>query len=141
MNHVARPTVLLRHDLPDRSHHFDWLLDLAASTDAPLTTFRLQQPVHAKQQRTRLAAEKIADHRRRYLDYEGPLSGNRGTVRRIAAGHIISAVSTSDQWLLTVHWTAPQPIVQQLQLDRHAETDADSSQWTVFCISQTQPNP
>ena len=28
----------------------------------------------------------IAEHRRDYLGYEGPVSGNRGTVRRVADG-------------------------------------------------------
>jgi hypothetical protein len=30
--------------------------------------------------------ERIGDHRRSYLDYEGPVSGNRGDVARIEAG-------------------------------------------------------
>ncbi len=29
-----------------------------------------------------LAARLLADHRREYLDYEGPVSGDRGTVAR-----------------------------------------------------------
>ncbi|MEM6315195.1 MAG: hypothetical protein AAF743_13970 [Planctomycetota bacterium] len=28
----------------------------------------------------------IHDHRRKYLDYEGPISGDRGEVRRVASG-------------------------------------------------------
>jgi len=31
-------------------------------------------------------AERIADHRLVYLDYEGPVSGDRGTVTRFDAG-------------------------------------------------------
>lgn len=30
--------------------------------------------------------QRLADHRREYLDYEGPISGNRGEVRRVAGG-------------------------------------------------------
>ncbi len=33
-----------------------------------------------------LAAARLADHRLAYLDYEGPVSGDRGVVRRVAAG-------------------------------------------------------
>lgn len=29
---------------------------------------------------------RLEDHRRAYLDYEGPISGGRGEVRRVAAG-------------------------------------------------------
>jgi hypothetical protein len=31
-------------------------------------------------------AERLADHRLTYLDYEGPVSGDRGSVRRLDAG-------------------------------------------------------
>ena len=31
-------------------------------------------------------AERLADHRLAYLEYEGPVSGERGNVRRIDAG-------------------------------------------------------
>ena len=33
-----------------------------------------------------IAAEPLPDHRLVYLDYEGPISGNRGTVARWDAG-------------------------------------------------------
>ncbi|HEV2971076.1 MAG TPA: DNA polymerase ligase N-terminal domain-containing protein [Pirellulales bacterium] len=34
-----------------------------------------------------IAAEQLPDHRLAYLDYEGPISGDRGTVIRWDAGH------------------------------------------------------
>lgn len=34
----------------------------------------------------KLMAERIQDHRLAYLDYEGPVSGGRGSVRRIDKG-------------------------------------------------------
>lgn len=40
-------------------------------------------------------AEQLADHRREYLDYEGPVSGNRGTVRRWDTG-TFRALPTDD---------------------------------------------
>src|SRR5262249_41898667 len=33
-----------------------------------------------------LPARPLGDHRLAYLDYEGPVSGNRGTVRRVDRG-------------------------------------------------------
>ncbi len=33
-----------------------------------------------------IPARRIGDHRKAYLTYEGPLSGNRGTVRRVDEG-------------------------------------------------------
>ena len=34
-------------------------------------------------------AIRIADHRPIYLDYEGPISGDRGEVRRVADGEFV----------------------------------------------------
>ncbi len=33
-----------------------------------------------------IPVEPLGDHRRAYLDYEGPVSGDRGNVRRVASG-------------------------------------------------------
>ena len=77
------PTVLLRHDLPDGSHHFDWLL--ARDPEGPLLTFRLDRDVAAEPTPS-FAGQQLPDHRRLYLDYEGPISGDRGTVRSVARG-------------------------------------------------------
>lgn len=42
---------------------------------------------------------RLDDHRRIYLDYQGPISGNRGWVRRVAAGTCRLRQSPS-QWLV-----------------------------------------
>jgi len=34
----------------------------------------------------KLAAERIGDHRKAYMKYEGEISGGRGTVKRVAEG-------------------------------------------------------
>ena len=36
-----------------------------------------------------VGAEQLADHRPAYLDYEGPVSGDRGSVRRLDAGTLV----------------------------------------------------
>lgn len=36
-----------------------------------------------------IAARRLADHRLKYLDFEGPLSGDRGTVSRVDAGQYL----------------------------------------------------
>lgn len=51
-----------------------------------LTTFRMEVGVHGLRPPAALGAERLADHRRVYLEYEGPLSGDRGEVRRVASG-------------------------------------------------------
>jgi hypothetical protein len=60
--------------------HYDLMLELEPG--AKLSTWRLPHwPPQGGDQFT-----PIAEHRRDYLDYEGPISGDRGSVQRVAAG-------------------------------------------------------
>ena len=77
--------VVLRHEGVD-DPHFDLMFETEPHGD--LTTWR--SDVWPLEDRTPLV--RIGAHRREYLDYEGPLSGNRGTVRRVASGTF--------QWLM-----------------------------------------
>jgi DNA polymerase Ligase (LigD) len=63
--------VVLEHDYPER--HWDFMLE----AEGVLRTWRLAAPPEPG---TPLAAEASFDHRLQYLDYEGPVSGNRGQV-------------------------------------------------------------
>lgn len=69
---------LLRHDSP-RGRHWDLLLEAGAV----LRTWQLPARPQADKE---LDCRALADHRLRYLDYEGPLSGGRGSVVREDAG-------------------------------------------------------
>lgn len=61
--------------------HYDLLFETAAGS--PLRTYRVDRwPMETGA----VLVERLADHRRIYLDYEGPISGNRGSVRRVAQG-------------------------------------------------------
>ena len=51
--------------------------------EAALRTWRLLQPPQAG---VACPAEPLPDHRLAYLNYEGPVSGNRGSVQRWDAG-------------------------------------------------------
>jgi hypothetical protein len=83
------PWVLVRHDTPDGLWHFDWMLDPGPdhpaqhTPDVRLITFRLRE--HPKDYHDS-PVERLPEHRIHYLTYEGPLSGNRGQVRRIDEG-------------------------------------------------------
>lgn len=65
--------VVLTHDHPFL--HWDFMLEQQGS----LRTWRLRQPPAAG---LVLEAEPLPAHRIAYLDYEGPVSGDRGTVQR-----------------------------------------------------------
>lgn len=73
---------ILRHETPPgspRPLHWDFLLEDAGTL---LTWALAQQPAAGRP----IAAEALANHRTAYLDYEGPVSGNRGTVTRWDSG-------------------------------------------------------
>ena len=76
--------VVLLHVLPDGSRHWDLGLDQGES----LATWQiLDDPARlARREVAALPLRRIADHRRAYLDYEGPVSGNRGSVTRVDRG-------------------------------------------------------
>lgn len=72
--------VILHHQLAEGEH---W--DLMLEHNGVLLTWQLpQNPLFAGA--LPMPARRIADHRPIYLSYEGPISGDRGTVRRIAGG-------------------------------------------------------
>ncbi|MEM7473882.1 MAG: hypothetical protein AAF483_02760 [Planctomycetota bacterium] len=88
---------LLRHEYLEtettgqESQHSHWDLMLEHAGARALVTFQLQELPpkilgHAESEATLVPAIRIADHRPLYLDYEGEISGNRGSVRRIWAG-------------------------------------------------------
>src|SRR5207244_11676015 len=86
--------VVLEHDHP----HLHW--DFMLETGETLRTWRLAVPPETG--RT-TAAESLGEHRRAYLDYEGPVSGNRGSVRRWDAGDFDGLEDSSTEVRVDLH--------------------------------------
>lgn len=82
-----RRFVVLQHDYPFL--HWDLLLEAGDV----LKSWRLLRPVSTG---LWIPAESLPDHRSKYLDYEGPVSGDRGSVKRVMAGHF-EQVSADDE--------------------------------------------
>jgi hypothetical protein len=127
--------VLLLHELPDGSSHYDWMIERPTPTPTPtphppprahpdptpapkpgLLTFRTlhrpdltpgQPAPPARAPADMFHVEHLPDHRPEYLDYEGPVAGNRGRVRRLARG-VVTALHTCacDRIELTGYWLA-----------------------------------
>jgi hypothetical protein len=75
-----------------RSTHWDFMIE----TDNTLKTWSLdEEPGYDRV----ISAVRIADHRREYLDYEGPLSQDRGNVTRFDHGSY-TLISEDDTGLL-----------------------------------------
>jgi hypothetical protein len=69
--------VLLEHDW--NGIHWDFMLESGEG----LRTWAIDAPIMAGRE---LPARALGDHRPIYLEYEGPVSGNRGNVKRIDSG-------------------------------------------------------
>ena len=98
--------------------HFDLLI---GRFDAPLITLRLPTwPV-----RGRLSLTRLPDHRPIYLDYEGPVSGNRGEVKRVEAG---TCDATGD-------WLRAQPTQLRLHVSEIDGKPAHSERFQSLTLS------
>jgi hypothetical protein len=76
--------VILRHDTPPgfpRATHWDLLFEIGQC----LRAWALAEEPQAD---CEIAAESLPDHRLAYLDYEGPVSGDRGAVSQWDAGTV-----------------------------------------------------
>jgi hypothetical protein len=102
------------HDCPDdqpRPSHWDLFLE----EEGQLRTWAIaQEPMP----NVELLAEQLSEHRLAYLEYEGPVSGNRGTVTRWDYGEYERIEATNDRLVLEMSGTR---CAGRLQLTRDAE--------------------
>lgn len=129
---TSRPTVQLRHDLPDGTHHVDWLVARDGDGTAPLLSFRLPDRLDRLPPGATMTAEAIADHRPLYLDYEGEISGGRGRVARLARGVVTAWAGDG----ATVRWHARDGSVTEQDL---ALAGAGEPHLTIKCLTRRCP--
>ncbi len=133
----TRPTVQLRHVLPDGSEHVDWMIAQDPAGHDRLITFRLPRRIDDLVEGETVIAEDIGLHRPAYLDYEGPVSGGRGEVTRLRRGDVVSWDREADRWVLEVVWPAVAsqvPIRQNLRLERRS-----GRKWRVTAVARERP--
>jgi hypothetical protein len=90
---VERRFVIQRHCSP-AGDHFDFMLECA---DA-LATWQL--PAWPPPCGATLPATALADHRKAYLDYEGEVSGGRGSVAIVDSGRYETIEHGEGLWLI-----------------------------------------
>jgi hypothetical protein len=81
---------------------------------------------------------ELSDHRREYLTYEGPVSQNRGTVRRVAAGVVVATPVTLEPATVHLSLTIESPEVRRIDfvmIHVRNKTPDDRPAWQV---DQTQ---
>jgi hypothetical protein len=110
---------VLTHDHPIL--HWDFLLEQGEK----LRTWRLAQPPDAAGP---IDAEALADHRLAYLDYEGPVSGDRGEVRRWDRGEYEIIESTRERLVVRLEG-------ERLRGEASLERPAGTANWTFHLDS------
>ena len=121
--------VILRHDMPphtNRPGHWDLMLE----TGGALATWALEELPESGYTR---AAVRLADHRLDYLDFEGPVSGDRGTVTRWDAGQYRVESQSPTVWHVIVRGNQ---LNGQLVLEAVAE---EPQRWTVRYAAAEDP--
>ncbi len=96
------PYVILRHRFDSGQgsprtvvEHTDWMFDNGLSLWTWASDKALPPPNQPFNDRR---FEKLFDHRREYLDYEGPVSNDRGQVTRIEQGHYELVVHNEERF-------------------------------------------
>jgi len=111
--------VILEHDHP----YLHW--DLLIESGDVLYAWRLSEcPAPGR----RVSAERIPDHRSLYLNYEGRVSGDRGTVARVCAGQLDDGAGTN-----SYHVLDSSPIsLKRCCLEIDSDGSGDDVCWWVF---------
>lgn len=111
--------------------HWDLLLELPARE--LLATFRVDQPPHTWAALGVLPVQALPDHRRIYLDYQGPISGNRGTVIRCDRGTIRLLHYTTTYIAVEIAG-----VLVRGRLDLHAD-DTAPNVWSLHWSPENPP--
>jgi hypothetical protein len=109
------PTVVLLHQSRADSHH-DWMLGDPTDPDGPLWTARVTPAPSRWGELASWDLTPLPAHRRRYLHYEGELSGNRGTVTRVDQGTHTPSLWQPQRIVTTLTLTHCQGTVQIMRL-------------------------
>lgn len=137
---VPATTALLRHVPPEAPPHVDWLVELALPTPEHLRgegprvpTFRLPVRIDSAAAGVEIVAERIADHRRAYLDLAMPrdLSEGRGLVTPLRRGSVagVRADRLTGGIHLEIEWREDRPTRQQLRL-----VPIDGARWSITVL-------
>ena len=112
---MTRTRYAILHHVEIPQPHFDLMLETAPGS--LLATWRSNVwPIEAS-----VRVQRLCDHRRAFLDFEGELSGRRGSVTRVAGGMCRVEVVAESVWRVEL-LSGSSPLVLELR-----PTDAD--QW------------
>ncbi len=106
--------------------HYDLMLE-----DPPggaLATWQLTEPLARLGEGESVEVQRISDHRREYLTYEGPVSGGRGEVRIDDVGRYEWVRREEDCWCVQL---AGRDVAGQFELKRQGD------HWRITRLAET----
>jgi hypothetical protein len=112
--------VILQHETTG-GQHFDFMLEMRGT----LKTWSISQP---PLQGVEMNAEPLPDHRLAYLDYEGPISGDRGSVIRWDRGTYEAECQSETELIVRLKG---EKLVGKAKLMQNGEIKTD---WVFFFI-------
>ena len=105
------PRFVLLHHETSAGAHFDFMLE----DSGILKAWSLPELPQKDIEFTCLA---LPDHRIAYLDYEGPVAGDRGTVRRVDHGEYSAEQQGDSAWIIRL---AGEKLIGQVALRRSTD--------------------
>jgi hypothetical protein len=115
--------VILHHEMPGPPRggvHWDFMIEQGEV----LRTWALAEEPNSEAE---IEANALADHRIAYLDYEGPVSGNRGTVARWDQGQYETLVYSPQELVVKLRG-------ERLQGVARLRTSSSDQRW-IFNFS------
>ncbi len=140
--------VLLRHEVPEgfgRSSHWDLMIERPdVAEEHRLATWAIEAlPVTWAEflqiddcSRDRIEAIQLPDHRAHYLDYEGPIPGDRGQVSRSLAGNVTWLIATEEKCEIELNFLNPVPYSGVVTLV--ANSSKGSTIWELQWVGKPQ---
>ena len=118
--------VVLHHEMPatsNRASHWDLMLE----RNGVLATWALDQEPTATQTGNGIAGSALPDHRKDYLEYEGPVSNDRGHVTRWDRGVYVVESETKDELVVELFG---EQLNGTFELTRNLAQSDSSEAWT-----------
>ena len=112
--------VVLIHDEPGGGRHFDLMIEQGGA----LATWRFPTALE-QAAASPISMERLSDHRLHYLSYEGPISGNRGSVTRYDEGECRVVSQDDRKWIVDFGGRRLAGMYQLLR------ADAASQSWSL----------
>ncbi|MFW6154399.1 MAG: hypothetical protein ACOC95_04195 [Planctomycetota bacterium] len=85
---------VVHHHIRPQGDHDDWMFEAGSA----LITFQCPLAPEALSAGEVVTVRRLADHRRAYLTYEGPVSGDRGRVRIVDRGRYEARIAPDGTW-------------------------------------------